>query len=180
MAKAIRSIGVGDGALAPLPSLLISPVMTDLGLDKLCFHHTSIDTTIVAKDVDKGTGLSALRDWVLGADAETIAVGDQEPDLAAFRVATHSFAPANIGCARQARLLGCRIVRHPYQRGLLEIARALTHPDGRRNEPGATSKMPPRSPDVFLDILRAADRRWTTNLMDALFDTGRFSVLGRQ
>jgi hydroxymethylpyrimidine pyrophosphatase-like HAD family hydrolase len=180
MAKAIRSIGVGDGALAPLPSLLISPVMTDLGLDRLCFHHTSIDTTIVAKDVDKGTGLSALRDWVLGADAETIAVGDQEPDLAAFRVATRSFAPANIGCARQARLLGCRIVRHPYQRGLLEIARALTHPDGRRNEPGATSKTPPRSPDVFLDILRAADRRWTTNLMDALFDTGRFSVLGRQ
>ena len=88
-----------------------------------------------------------------------------------------SFAPANIGCARQARLLGCRIVRHPYQRGLLEIARALTHPDGQRNEPGATSKMPPRSGDVFLDILRAADRSWTTNLMDALFDPGRFRVL---
>ena len=80
---------------------------------------------MVAKEVDKGSGLLALRDWVLGADAETIAVGDQEPDLAMFRVATRSFAPANIGCARQARLLGCGIARHAYQRGLLEIARAL-------------------------------------------------------
>src|ERR1700731_550638 len=93
-----------------------------------------IDTTVVAKEVDKGSGLSALRNWVLGADAETIAVGDQEPDLAMFRVATRSFAPANIGCARQARLLGCQIVRHSFQRGLLEIACMLTHPRGQRCE----------------------------------------------
>jgi hypothetical protein len=181
LVKAIRSLGVGDGALAPLPTLLISHLMTELGLDKLSFHHTSIDTTVVAKEVDKGTGLSALRDWVLGADAETIAVGDQEPDLAAFRVATRSFAPANIGCAREARLLGCQIARHSYQRGLLEIARALACPDGRRPEQPIENKMPPGDPpDLFLDVLRAADRNWTTNLMNALFDLDRFRILRRQ
>ena len=181
LVKAIRSLGVGDGALAPLPTLLVSHLMAELGLDNLCFHHTSIDTTVVAKEVDKGTGLSALRDWVLGPDAETIAVGDQEPDLAAFRVATRSFAPANIGCAREARLLGCRIARNSYQRGLLEIARALAGADGRRVDRPVESKMPSgHSPDLFLDILRAADRKWTTNLIDALFDLGRFKALGRQ
>jgi hypothetical protein len=152
--------------------------MTDLRLDLLSFHHTTIDTTIVAKEVDKGSGLLALRDWVLGADAETIAAGDQEPDLAMFRVATRSFAPANIGCARQARLLGCRIARHPYQRGLLEIARAITHTDGgRRSDDKSTSV---RGHDLFLDMLRAADRKWATNLMGALFDVGRFRSFSRQ
>ena len=69
----------------------------DLRLDRLAFHHTMIDTAIVAKEVDKGTGLVALRDWVLAPDAETIAVGDEESDLAMFRVATRSFAPSNLG-----------------------------------------------------------------------------------
>jgi hypothetical protein len=123
----------------------------------------------VAKDVDKGSGLLALRDWVLGADAETIAVGDQEPDLSMFLVATRSFAPANIGCARQARLLGCGIARHAYQRGLLEIARALTHPDGGRCERCTDEeKISARGTDLFMDFLRTADRSWIANLMSAI------------
>src|SRR5207237_2378086 len=123
--ESLRSSSVGDGALAPLPTLLINHLMTNLGLDRLSLHHTSIDTTVVARETDKGSGLIALRDWVLGAEAQTVAVGDQQPDLAAFRVATRSFAPANIGCAREARLLGCWIARGSHQQGLLEIARAI-------------------------------------------------------
>jgi hypothetical protein len=92
--------------------------MTALGLNRLSFHHTMIDTTIVAKDLDKGTGPSALCDWVMGPDAETIAIGDSEADLPMFPAATRSFAPAQIDCARQARLLGCQIV--------LDIACLLT------------------------------------------------------
>jgi hypothetical protein len=167
LVSSIRSSGVGDGALAPLPALLMNHVMA--GFDRLSFHHTSIDTTVVAKEVDKGSGLVALRDWVLGAEAETMAVGDQEPDLTMFRVATRSFAPANIGCARQARLLGCGIARHAHQRGLLEIARALTHPDGGRCECCADEeKTSARGPDLFMDVLRAADRSWAVNLLNAM------------
>jgi hypothetical protein len=167
--KAIRSHGVGDAALAPLPSLLVQHLMMDLGLDRLCFHHTNIDTAIVAREVDKGSGLSALRDWVLGTDAETIAVGDQNADLMMFRAATRSFAPANIGCARHARLLGCRIVHAPFQRGLLEIARAITHPDGRPCERPAEGKTrSARGHDLFMEVLRAADRGWATNLIGAM------------
>jgi hydroxymethylpyrimidine pyrophosphatase-like HAD family hydrolase len=178
--KARRAFSIGDGALAPLPTLVLHQLMTDLGLDRLSFHHTTIDTTIVAKEVDKGTGLLALRDWVLGVAAETIAVGDHEADLAMFRVATRSFAPANIGCARQARLLGCQIVPHSYQKGLLDIAHALTHPDGRRCERCAKRETTlPHSHDLFLDVLRAADRSWATNLAGAVFDPGAFGIFVR-
>lgn len=178
--KSMRSLSVGDGVLAPLPALLMNHLMTDLGFDRLSFHHTTIDTTVVAKEVDKGSGLLALRNWVLGGDAETIVVGDQEPDLAMFRVATHSFAPANIGCPRQARLLGCQIVGHSYQRGLLEIARALTHPNGRQSTRRANGKMTSsRSRDLFMNVLQAADKKWTTNLMSAVYDRSTFRIFTR-
>jgi hydroxymethylpyrimidine pyrophosphatase-like HAD family hydrolase len=169
LVKSIRSSAIGDGALAPLPALLINHLMTDLGLDRLSFHHTSIDTTVVAKEVDKGSGLVALRDWVLNPEAETIAVGDQEPDLTAFRVATRSFAPANIGCAREARLLGCRIARRSHQQGLLEIARAIVSLHGGQGR--GNGELPTRAgrDDVFMEALRAADRGWVTNLVEALF-----------
>jgi hypothetical protein len=168
--KSIRSSAVGDGALAPLPALLINHLMTDLGLDRLSSHHTSIDTTVVAQETDKGSGLVALRDWVLGAEAETVAVGDQQPDLTAFRVATRSFAPANIGCAREARLLGCRIARRSHQQGLLEIACTIVAANGRDHRVDSKPLMPPVArDDAFAQALRAADRGWAANLLDALF-----------
>jgi hypothetical protein len=124
----------------------------------------------VAKEVNKGTGLVALRDWVLGEAAETIAIGDQEPDLMMFRAATQSFAPANIGCAREARLVGCQIAGQSYQRGLLEIARTLTKLDARSCErPSEGTTTSERSRDLFMDILRAADQKWGTNLISAVF-----------
>ena len=167
--RSMRSSPIGDGALAPLPTLLINQLMTELRLDRLSFHHTTIDTTAVAKEVDKGSGLIALRDWVLGPETETIAVGDQEPDLTAFRAATRSFAPANIGCAREARLLGCRIVRHSYQRGLLDIALAIVSPGGRADHERGERRIPSALlDDVFMSALRAADRSWAANLIDAV------------
>jgi hydroxymethylpyrimidine pyrophosphatase-like HAD family hydrolase len=168
--KTLRSSDIGDGVLAPLPTLLISHLMTDLGLDRLSFHHTSIDTTVVAKETDKGSGLVALRDWVLGPQAETVAAGDQEPDLAQFRVATRSFAPANIGCAREARLLGCRIVRGANQPGLLEIARAIVaayRPDARDHDNAAIPK--DARDDAFIDALHAADRGMVSHLVELVF-----------
>jgi hydroxymethylpyrimidine pyrophosphatase-like HAD family hydrolase len=160
--KYLRSSSVGDGAVAPLPTLLIQHLIADLGLDRLCFHHTLIDTTVTAKETGKGSGLTALRDWVLGADAETVAVGDQEPDLWMFRAATRSFAPANIGPAREARLLGCKIAQRRFQNGLLEIARELTKAQGRQ------SGKPAANGDLVMNALAAADRSRAANLARAL------------
>ncbi|SHJ44107.1 Hydroxymethylpyrimidine pyrophosphatase [Bradyrhizobium lablabi] len=175
-----RSFSIGGGAPAPLPKLIMHHLMKSLGLDRLSFHQTTIDTTIVAKDVNKGTGLSALRDWVLRPDAETIAVGDSEWDLPMFRAATHSFAPANIDRVREARLLGCQIVRHPYQRGLLEIARLLVHPHGGSCEHCAEGKtLRPGGPTLFLEVLQAADESRARNLFRGLFDPAVFRIFVR-
>jgi hydroxymethylpyrimidine pyrophosphatase-like HAD family hydrolase len=180
LVSSMRSSSIGDGALAPLPTLTIQQMMVDLGLDRLRFHQTMIDTTIVAKDVDKGTGLLALRDWVLASDAETVAVGDSESDLPMFRAATRSFAPAHIGCARQARLLGCQISRHPFQRGLLDIARSLVHPHGQRGEPCAeVAATLQDSRALFLELLQAADQPWAKNLIGAFLDPAAFRIFMR-
>jgi hydroxymethylpyrimidine pyrophosphatase-like HAD family hydrolase len=173
----IRASGVGDGVVGPVPTLLIRHLMTDLRLDLLSYHHTEIDTAIVAKDANKGTGLLALRDWVLGKMAKTIAIGDQEPDLEMFRVATRSFAPANIGCRREARLVGCRIARQSFQRGLLEIARTITRQDVRDDKRKSKETMAlTRGDDLLIDVLAVADRTWSKNLWNALLDRalGRF------
>jgi hydroxymethylpyrimidine pyrophosphatase-like HAD family hydrolase len=168
--KTLRSSDIGDGALAPLPTLLMNHLMADLGLDRLSFHHTSIDTTVVAKETDKGSGLVALRDWVLGPDAETVAAGDQEPDLAAFGVATRSFAPANIGCAREARLLGCKIMPGSNQPGLLEIARALVAIYRPVDHSADKTPIPQTAADdAFIDALRAADRGMVSNIVELVF-----------
>jgi hydroxymethylpyrimidine pyrophosphatase-like HAD family hydrolase len=160
---------IGDGVLVPISTQLVQQALVDLRLNKLRFFHTSIDTTIVAKETNKGVGLVALRDWVLGREAETIAVGDGEPDLAMFGVATRSFAPAHIGPRRKARLLGCQVAVYPYQRGLLDIARKITHSDNGRCEQCACGEDDPLAQaDPFLAALKAADRRWSTNLLRAM------------
>ena len=177
LVNSIRSFSVGQGAPTPLPTLVLNHLITTLGLDRLSFHHTMIDTAIVAKDTDKGTGLTALRDWVLGPDAETIAIGDTEADLPMFRAATRSFAPAQISCRRQARLLGCAVSRYRYQRGLLDIVRTLVDcgpggdPIERANESDGET--------LFLDLLRAADHPNARALVGALFDRASLRIFVR-
>jgi hydroxymethylpyrimidine pyrophosphatase-like HAD family hydrolase len=156
--NALRGVGVGPGTPTPLPPLIADHLITELGLNRLSIHQTASDTTIVAKEADKGTGLVALRDWIFEPDAETVAIGDSEADLKMFRVAKRCFAPAQIGCAIQARLLGCKIAHHSYQRGFLEVARLLVHPDDRRCDRCLNVRDSWPQDDLFLEILKVTDR----------------------
>jgi hydroxymethylpyrimidine pyrophosphatase-like HAD family hydrolase len=175
--SSFRSFSVGLGAPIPLPTLVVTHLITSLGLHRLSFRQTMIDTAVVAKQNDKGTGLAALRDRVLGPDAETIAIGDTEADLPMFRAATRSFAPAQISCRRQARLLGCTVSRYPYQRGLLDIVRTLV--DGGPGVDPTASANESEGEALFLDLLRAADRPSARALVRALFDRATFRVFVR-
>jgi hydroxymethylpyrimidine pyrophosphatase-like HAD family hydrolase len=160
---------IGDGVLTPISSQIIHQALVDLHLNKLSFFHTSIDTTIIVKETNKGAGLTALRDWVLGREVETIAVGDGERDLAMFSVASRSFAPANIGCRRQAQLLGCQVAPYQYQRGLLYVVRNIIHPDDGHCEQCEGGKNNPLGEDdLFFSALQAADERWSWNLFRAI------------
>lgn len=160
----------GD-SMAPLPAATIENLLGRLGADEVTVRHTTIDTAIHARAVDKGSGLRALLELAGAPGLETVAVGDSEPDLAMFRAAWRCFAPANILCRKAAVENGCQIVGKPYQRGLLEVARRVLHPDGKRC---ALCRPPARSATasvgLFPKLLRIADRGRGSLLLRALTD----------
>ena len=168
----IRAYTYERGTTVPLPTLVIRDLMAGLGADRLAFLQTPVDTAIVARDVDKGRGLLGLLDLIGQRDVETIAVGDSEADLAMFRVATRSFAPAHIPCRPAAESLGCRIAARAYQAGLLESVRAMLHPGGGscgRCRSGGRLR-PGEAGPLFWELLNAADRGRPRLLLQALLD----------
>jgi hydroxymethylpyrimidine pyrophosphatase-like HAD family hydrolase len=170
----VRACTYEENGPVPLPTLTMQQVMAAEGLNKLRFMQTTIDTTLVAREADKGTGLAALLDWVGQPRSEVVAIGDTEPDLEMFRVAGQSFAPGHIRCSRLARSLGCRIARQPHQRGLLEIVRQL----GNREQRTASSRAD-SSCSLFMDLLEAQDRSRWANLLRAVLDPLAWRVFVR-
>jgi hydroxymethylpyrimidine pyrophosphatase-like HAD family hydrolase/adenine/guanine phosphoribosyltransferase-like PRPP-binding protein len=159
------------GTTVPLPTILIRNVMASLKVERLTFHQTYLDTTVLAREVDKGSGLLALLALAGQLGIETIAIGDSEPDLAMFRVASRSFAPWHIPARGVASLLGCRIADRSYQSGLLRIVRSVVHPDGGRCDRCRSADPPrPRDNDLFWGLLQAADRPHPALLLRALLD----------
>ena len=160
----------GESTVA-LPGLLIQNLLARLKLDRLRFHQTDLDTAVLAKEVDKGAGLVALTAWVGGREFETLAIGDSEPDLAMFAVATRSFAPSHISCRRVAGALGCRIADRAFQPGLLNSVRSIVHPDGKSCERCRRCDFPdPRPTDLMLQLLKVADERQGRRLLRAVLD----------
>jgi hydroxymethylpyrimidine pyrophosphatase-like HAD family hydrolase len=174
----IRAHTYGRSGMAPLPEAMVPEIMYRLNLGRLRCHQTSIDTTVLAKDVDKGRGLAALLAWVGHRESETVAVGDSEPDLAMFRVAKQCFAPGRVGRSDLIRALGGSIAPQPFQRGLLAIARTLAHPDGSvcGNCPSGEIDACPHD-RLFLKLLEAADARPSIALLRALLDPRTLQVL---
>jgi hydroxymethylpyrimidine pyrophosphatase-like HAD family hydrolase len=157
------------GVTVPLPGALIRNLMAELKTDRLGFHQTYTDTTVIAKETDKGRGLAALLQLAGKGELETVAVGDSEPDLPMFRVASHSFAPANISCRTTATLLQCRISDKAYQAGLLQIVRSLLHTDGDRCEQCEIG-MKAGQDGLFFRLLQVADQSRMKRLVQTFLD----------
>jgi haloacid dehalogenase-like hydrolase len=157
------------GATVPLPSILIRDLMAELKFDRLKFHQTFTDTTIIARETDKGRGLEALLELANKGRLDTVAVGDSEPDLPMFRVATRSFAPANTSCRSTASLLQCQISDQAYQSGLLQIVRSTLHPNGDRCKHCDIAVKPPDD-DLLFHLLEVADQSRLKRLVNALLD----------
>jgi len=167
----IRAFTYGRERTGPLPTLLISGLIGELKLDQVRFHQTELDTAVLAKDVDKGTGLRELVRQAGIPNVETIAVGDSEPDLDMFRVADRSFAPSHIWCGDKAAKLGCKISGRPYQSGLLEIVRSIIHPDGKRCQRCKSLERTGRKQnDLFMELLEVADQKRIPLLIKAMLD----------
>src|SRR5215469_4524071 len=156
----LRAFTYQNGRTVPLPHSMAQDLLSGLKLNRLHVHRTGLDTAVTAKETDKGAGLRALISLAGLADAGVTAVGDSEPDLAMFRTAGRSFAPANVSCFKEAQLLGCHIATSAYQPGLLEIARSIIHPGGgyckRCRDVDSGWRQDKR---LFVSLLNAADKK---------------------
>ena len=167
----IRAITYSGERTAPLPRQLIDELITELRLDRLRVIQNETDTTILAREVNKGSGLLALLDFVGLTGHAVCAIGDTGPDLPMFQVAERSFAPAQINCREAARALGCRISSRAYQLGLLEIARELAHPGGGHcDRCRAARNSWPRKKNLFVELLERADQKPIILFLRAILD----------
>jgi hydroxymethylpyrimidine pyrophosphatase-like HAD family hydrolase len=176
----LRAFSYHNGRTIPLPRLLVEDLLASLKADRLHSHNTGLDTAILARETNKGIGLLSLLDFVGLRESETSAVGDSEPDLAMFGVATRCFAPANISCAREAKLLGCYVAKAAYQPGLLEIARKIVHPDGGGcDRCKAVDSSWPKAPDLFVRLLELADAKHLPLMLASLFNPALLGIFRR-
>ena len=176
----IRAYSFEDNRTVPVPTLTIRTLLTKLGVRRLKFRQTFSDTAVLAKELDKGTGLQSLRTWLGMPGLEVDAIGDSQADLAMFRAANRSFAPSQIQCRELARLCGCHIVDHSHQRGLLSIVRFLIHPEGGQCEHcEAVEHLWPKGRDLFLDLLERADKKGPRLMLEALVDPASLRALVR-
>ncbi len=167
----IRAYSFEDNRTVPVPTLTIRTLLANLDVQRLKFHQTFSDTAVLAKDLDKGTGLRSLLIWLGMPELEVVAIGDSQADLAMFRAAKRCFAPAQIECREQTRLCGCQIVDHSHQRGFLSVVRFLTHPGGSHCEHcKAVDRLWPKGTDLFLDLLEQADKKGPGVMLEALVD----------
>jgi len=157
------------GVTVPLPGALIRNLMAELKTDRLGFHQTYTDTAVIAKEADKGRGLAALLQLAGKGEIETMAVGDSAPDLPMFRMASRSFAPANISCRTIATLLECRISEKAYQAGLLQIVRSLLHTGGDQCKQCEIG-MKVGEDGLFFRLLQVADQSRLKRLVQTFLD----------
>ena len=167
----IRAYTFAGGTTTAIPRLLIQNLISQLKLDRLSFHQTSLDTAVVAKETDKGKALLALLELAGHATLPTLAIGDSAPDLPMFAVARNSFAPGHIWCRSEAKAIGCYIDAEPFQRGLLNIVRKIVHPEESGCECCRLAELPERAGrDLVLQVLKHADESRMKRLLRAMFD----------
>jgi hydroxymethylpyrimidine pyrophosphatase-like HAD family hydrolase len=173
----IRAYSFEGNRTVPVSTLTIRTLLANLGGNRLKFYQTYSDTAVLAKDIDKGTGLQSLLAWLELTEREVVAIGDSEADLAMFRAAKRSFAPSQIRCREQARMCGCHIAGDSHQRGLLSIVRLLVHPEGGKCEHcRAADRMSAKRRDLVLDLLEQADKMGPGLILAALVDPAMLRV----
>jgi len=144
----------------------IQVLLKDPRFDQLTCVSRAADTYIVQKDIDKGTAVKFLQQYLGCSAAVAAAIGDSTNDIPMLMAVEHAYAPAN--CSTEIRALArskqCRIMRRRFQSGLLE---AVEHRVGRRFSDRTKDGLHPRS--IMRTFLQAADRPFALHVVVALF-----------
>ena len=166
----IKAFTYNNGTV-PVTTSIIHNILIQCGAEDLLVHQTSTDTAITSNEVDKGTGLTAMLQLLGNNDYETIAIGDTEPDLAMFRVASRSYAPSHISVRNLATQLGCHVASRPLQAGFLEIARQIVHPNGGSCRLCVVPKLDYSGHNgIFMNLLAEMDKSKPRRLLNAIFN----------
>jgi hydroxymethylpyrimidine pyrophosphatase-like HAD family hydrolase len=130
---AVRAFRYNGNRTQGLSKAEVQGVLESAGLEGLTFLATYADTTILPKVISKGSGLLWAKKYLKLEGEPVAAIGDNDQDLDMFRAADLAFAPANSSnSVREFAAKGkCKLMRQPYQRGLLEAVTQVIHPDGQ-------------------------------------------------
>ncbi len=117
-------------------------------------------TDFAVARVGKDVGARALAEE-LRADGIALAVGDSDSDLPVLRLAARAYAPKNADVAvRRAAAAGevdVKVMRRPFQVGLLQAVSSFLGHDPRRCERCRPSGGPNAPADVLLPVFRALE-----------------------
>lgn len=188
--SAVRAYQVKGGKLCGLTAEMIEEALQQVaGRERLRPIIGLGQTDFMVSTVDKGTGLTALAEFLggpsgKGADEPILAfaAGDTTSDLPMFKLAKHSFAPANADAAvrESAQMNGGRVevMQVPFQAGLLQATAQFLGHDTRRC---ALCRPPAFSQEahLFLTLLAARDRRGWGKLRQAALLARRLSLAKR-
>jgi hypothetical protein len=123
---------------------------------RLRYVQGDLETDFISSTVDKGVGVRALIRELGGSDADhpllALGVGDTASDLPFLVLAERAVAPANAAAELRGKV---RIVRGPYQSGLLDAVSGLVG----HGPAGCNLCRPPRPPSrdakLFLTAVAA-------------------------
>jgi hydroxymethylpyrimidine pyrophosphatase-like HAD family hydrolase len=130
---AVRAFRYARNRTQGLSRAEVQGILERPGLERMTFLPTDADTTIVPKDIGKGSGLLWAKKYLRFEGEPVAAIGDNDQDLDMFRAADLAFAPANSSeSVRELAATGkCKLMRQPFQRGLLEAVMQVIHADGQ-------------------------------------------------
>jgi hydroxymethylpyrimidine pyrophosphatase-like HAD family hydrolase len=130
---AVRAFRYKKNRTEGLSESEVQSVLERAGLERLTFLLTDVDTTILPKGIGKGSGLLWAKKYLRFEGEPVAAIGDNDQDLNMFRAADLAFAPANSSkSVREFAATGkCKLMRQPYQRGLLEAVMQVIHGNGQ-------------------------------------------------
>ena len=165
----------GDIARRGLDADRVRALMEREGLNRLRAVFRPTETTVVARSLDKGNGLEALKEFLGIPHAVVHAIGNASEDLPMLTRAAYSYAVANSTEFLRASLpgTGCKILTYSSQRGLLEAARlAVAYTTGRAPGKGVLIPRSAVERDPLLRSARIADSPKLKRLVDLLLAIG--------
>ena len=157
----VRAYRYGQRGTVGLAEQEVRAFLDQRRFDRLTFLLSAEEAYIVSANVCKGTGLRTVKRLHGASGVPVAAIGDTSDDIPMLLAADFGYAPSN--CSSKVRALvadgKCRVMRRPYQAGLLLAVRDALRRWGVDVCPPCASSVGPTGRNALIwALVRAADR----------------------